>query len=95
MSRLLLLLIPLLTSCTQGTSGSCQNPVHDACTEKAAQVAPELAKIAAQQQRTPDEMSAEYVNACEGQLQSDLDQTLADLQAISISNADAGKAHDQ
>ena len=77
----------LLVSCAPST-GACQNPVHDACTEKAAQVAPELAKIAAQQQKTPDEMSAEYVNACEGQLQSDLDQTLVDLQAIS--NQDAG-----
>jgi outer membrane murein-binding lipoprotein Lpp len=69
-------------ACTAGGSGTCQNPVHDACSAKASDVSSELAKIAAEQQKTPAEMTTEFVNACEGQLESDLDQTLANLQAI-------------
>jgi hypothetical protein len=72
----------LLTACTTSGSATCQNPVHDACTAKATEVAAELTKIAVEQNKTPAEMTTEFVNACEGQLESDLDQTLANLEAI-------------
>lgn len=72
----------LLTGCTTSPSGPCQNPVHDACTEKASEVSAELAKIAAERQTTSAQMTEEFVNACEGQVQADLDQTLSALQAI-------------
>jgi len=76
----------LVSSCASGAAGTCQTPVADACTEKAQEAASTLVQIAAQQGKTADEMTTEFVNACEGQLQNDLDQTLTDLQAI----ADAG-----
>jgi hypothetical protein len=56
--------------------------VQSACAAQAVQVSAELAKIAAQQNETPAQATTEYVNACEGQLQSDLDQTLIDLETI-------------
>ena len=75
-------LLAWLVSCTTGPSGACQNPVLDACSQKAQEVSAELSQIAAQQNLTPEEITNEFVNACEGQLQADLDQTLAALQAI-------------
>jgi hypothetical protein len=72
----------LLNSCTVSTSGTCQNPVVSACSDKAAKIADGLAKAAAQNGKTPDEMTSEFLSACEGQLQSDLDQTANDLLLI-------------
>ena len=79
----------LVTACATSAAGTCQNPVHDACSAKASEVSAELAKIAAQQNKTTDEMTVEFVGACEGQLQSDLDQTLANLEAIADASAHA------
>ena len=59
-----------------------RNPVQVACVDQAVQVSTELAKIAAEQNETSAQATAEYVNACEGQLQHDLDQTLIDLEII-------------
>lgn len=81
-------IVVLLSSCVAAPGGgTCLNPVADACTAKAQAGAAVLAHIAAQQKKTPDEMTIEFMNACEGQLQNDLDETLIDLQAIS---ADGG-----
>ncbi len=78
----------LLSSCTvSSTPGTCQNPVVAACTDQATIYAADLAKAAAQRGTTPDEITTEFMNACEGQLQSDLDQTAA---AISLIIADGG-----
>jgi len=80
-----IIVVALLSSCVAAPGGgACLNPVADACTAKAQEGAAALAHIAAQQKKTPDEMTTEFMNACEGQLQNDLDQTLADLQAISV-----------
>jgi hypothetical protein len=62
--------------------------VQDACSAKAQEVSAELDKIASQRGTTSAEMTTEFMNACEGQLQSDLDQTLANLQTIAA--ADGG-----
>lgn len=79
--RFLILAAVLAASCTTSVS-TCPNPVHDACTAKAAEVAAELAKLAALRGVTPAEMTTEYVNACTEQVQSDINQTLADLEKI-------------
>lgn len=81
---LILALVALVpSSCTS----TCQNPLHEACSEKAAQISTELAKIAVQQHKTSDEMTTAFMGACEGQLQYDLDQTLPAILAI----VDAGR----
>ena len=77
----------LLNSCTVSTSGACQNPVVSACSEKASEIADGLAKAAAESGKTSDEITTEFMNACEGQLQSDLDQT---ANAIAMITADGG-----
>lgn len=70
--------------CTPGSS----NPVRAACEEKAAQIAPELAKLAAQRGMTAGTQTTEFVGVCEGQLQQDLDQTLPAILAIVDAGAD-------
>ena len=70
----------LLASCSTGAAR--QSPVHDACSQKAQEISVELARIAAQRQRAASEMATEFMMACEEQLQSDLDQTLVNLEAI-------------
>lgn len=72
----------LLVSCTVTSGGSCQNPVHDACSAKAQEVSGALAKIATEQHQTTEEMTNEFLGACEGQLQADLDQILPALETI-------------
>ncbi len=80
----LIFVLAIFASCT---NSACPNPIHDACSEKAAQIAPELAQVAAQQHKTAAEMTTEFLGVCEGQLQQDLDQTLPAILAI----VDAGK----
>jgi len=87
MSRLLKIIVlsSLLGSCT-ATVGACQDPVLDACSAKAQDVSAELSKIAAQRHVSPDEITTEFMGACEGQLQSDLDQVLGALQSIAATD---------
>jgi hypothetical protein len=90
MRHILALFTCCVVGCTTGPAGTaCQTPVQDACSAKAQEVSAELAKIASQRGTTSAEMTTEFMNACEGQLQSDLDQTLANLQTIA---ADGGTA---
>jgi len=81
-----LLSVAFLTGCVATSSGTCPNPVHDACSAKAAEMSVELSKIADQQHSSLDQMTTEFVGACEGQLNQDLDQVLPALRTI----ADAG-----
>lgn len=78
----------LLSACNTTAGTTCQNPVQDACSTKAKDASSELAKIASQRHVTLDEMTTEFMNACEGQLQGDLDQVLTALQNIAA--ADGG-----
>jgi len=78
----------LLFACTAAPVASCTAPLNAACEQKAADSTAVLQKIAAERGTTEDTIANEFVNACEGQLQSDLDQTLSDLEAI----ADGGAA---
>jgi hypothetical protein len=91
--RVLYLIVSIaLVSCTVTSGTLCQNPVHDACSMKAQQVSAELAKVAAEQHQSAQEMTNEFIGACEGQLQADLDQTLPALENIVDAGAqDAGK----
>ena len=77
----------LLNSCTVSTSGACQNPVVSACSDKAAEIADGLAKAAAQRGKTTDEMTSEFIAACETQMQNDLDQA---ANALALITADGG-----
>jgi len=76
-------LVGLLVSCAS-TPHDC---VRDVCAEKAAQISAELAQAAAQQHVTPEEMKNEFIGVCQGQIQTDLDQTLPAILAV----LDAGK----
>lgn len=74
----------LCVGCTTGPSGGgCQTPLQDACSQKAQDANVELSRIAAQQGMSQSEITTEFMNACETQLQHDLDEVLTDLQTIS------------
>jgi hypothetical protein len=80
----MLVLLVCVISCTTGPAGTaCQTPVQDACTQKAQDSASQLSKIASQQGMSESEITTEFMNACTAQVQHDLDETLADLEAIS------------
>ena len=81
MLRLVLVALTL-ASCSTTSGGTCANPVQSACESQAQAYAATLAKIAAKKNEPVSQMSAEFVNACEGALQNDLDQTLTDLEII-------------
>ena len=88
MLRLLVVLSATLVASCSPASGMCKTPINDACAQKAQDVAvaAELARQAAKRGATPDDVTSEYIVACEAQLQYDLDQTLVNLEAL----ADAG-----
>ena len=83
----------LAFACAATTNAACSNPIQDACTAKAQAALRSSPKIAAEHGVTTDEMSTEFVTACVGQLQNDLDQTLAALDTIVDAGAQAKKGN--
>lgn len=86
-----ILIALLIPSCVATTTGS--DPVHDACANKASEAASKsvIDRIAVQRHESSEQMTSEFIGACEGQLQADLDQVLPNLEAI----ADAGVPAEQ